>query len=289
MLTILLVTISSPSVMSLTHLNSGAIRLAYLDEHGHESILRADREADTESYQNKSEAVISNKQTASTARVAQLNQSMKREGLASNRTFKQKGNLTVKKLSVETEGRANATNRAAQNFHVNGSRSASDYTAVAQMSSTNASANVRAHLNQTRQPIKAYVQNVTNGSRVYEVNTTSSPKYVSKVWLAIVNVLFLGICGVDRCLAGQICLGVVKGLTLGALGVWSTLDFIVITINCLGKFDELTWVGYDVVFYPGGVQPAFVLSLIFVILKVCMTCGCLHRVRLFFERKDAEK
>eukprot|EP00427_Karlodinium_veneficum_P022051 CAMPEP_0169102348 /NCGR_PEP_ID=MMETSP1015-20121227/22117_1 /TAXON_ID=342587 /ORGANISM="Karlodinium micrum, Strain CCMP2283" /LENGTH=168 /DNA_ID=CAMNT_0009163439 /DNA_START=80 /DNA_END=583 /DNA_ORIENTATION=+ len=42
----------------------------------------------------------------------------------------------------------------------------------------------------------------------------------NKVILAIIEMLFLGFCGIDRCYMGQTCIGIIKGITLGGLGIW---------------------------------------------------------------------
>merc|ERR1719352_334043 len=42
----------------------------------------------------------------------------------------------------------------------------------------------------------------------------SKPPKVNKIYYVVLTMLF-GVCGCDRCFMGQICLGVVKGCTLG--------------------------------------------------------------------------
>ncbi len=56
-----------------------------------------------------------------------------------------------------------------------------------------------------------------------------------KKWIvAVLLSFFLGGLGVDRFYLGYTVLGIVKLLTLGGLGVWALIDFILILIRALG-------------------------------------------------------
>lgn len=56
--------------------------------------------------------------------------------------------------------------------------------------------------------------------------------FSDKDWLtAVLLSFFLGYLGVDRFYLGQIGLGVVKLITLGACGVWSLIDFILLLLR----------------------------------------------------------
>jgi len=48
---------------------------------------------------------------------------------------------------------------------------------------------------------------------------------------------FLGYLGVDRFMRGQTGLGILKLITVGGIGVWSWIDFIIILMKW-GKYDE---------------------------------------------------
>ena len=51
--------------------------------------------------------------------------------------------------------------------------------------------------------------------------------------------LFLGSCGIDRCILGchngvngtAVCLGFLKGITMGGAGIWAIVDFILIILG----------------------------------------------------------
>lgn len=90
----------------------------------------------------------------------------------------------------------------------------------------------------------------------------------SKVALALVEMLGIGVFGVDRCLMGQVFWGIVKGGTMGGLMVWWFADYVVVVANCLRSSDSLKSLGYDAAFRLEGVQPAFWICLVIFALKV---------------------
>lgn len=106
-----------------------------------------------------------------------------------------------------------------------------------------------------------------NGSQVlhalqaqfeYELAETSHSSQVrNKIGLAVIEVIGLGWCGVDRCFMGQPITGLFKGLTFGGFLVWGLVDYIVIACNMLLKKDEINDVGYNSEFQDGTVNPAF--------------------------------
>lgn len=60
----------------------------------------------------------------------------------------------------------------------------------------------------------------------------------SKTVLIILTFLGLGVLGIDRIYAGQIGLGILKLITIGGLGIWAFIDFILVLINSLSKSEE---------------------------------------------------
>ena len=62
--------------------------------------------------------------------------------------------------------------------------------------------------------------------------TTTAPQTGTKSWIAaLLLCFFLGVLGVHRFYVGKIGTGVVQLLTLGGLGVWVLIDFIMIIVG----------------------------------------------------------
>mmetsp|Transcript_48526 Transcript_48526/g.75574 ORF Transcript_48526/g.75574 Transcript_48526/m.75574 type:complete len:224 (+) Transcript_48526:68-739(+) len=104
-----------------------------------------------------------------------------------------------------------------------------------------------------------------------ELRPTTVP-VKNKVILIILEILGLGICGIDRCYMGQFFLGVIKGVTLGGCLIWGAMDYVTIIVDCLGFFHTIDFLGYDAKFGAGQTTPAFVIALIGLILKCCGCC-----------------
>eukprot|EP00931_Biecheleriopsis_adriatica_P094725 TRINITY_DN68354_c0_g1_i1.p1 TRINITY_DN68354_c0_g1~~TRINITY_DN68354_c0_g1_i1.p1 ORF type:complete len:337 (+),score=66.14 TRINITY_DN68354_c0_g1_i1:79-1011(+) len=112
-----------------------------------------------------------------------------------------------------------------------------------------------------------------------EIPFNGEPPFVrSKVTLALISSFGLGICGIDRCFLGATCLGIVKGLTVGGLGLWALLDWIVITTNMLEIEDAINDFGFHARFDPRSVDPAFTITAVFVVLTMLATLSYLLRL-----------
>lgn len=100
----------------------------------------------------------------------------------------------------------------------------------------------------------------------------------SKVALAMVEMLALGFCGIDRCYMGQVSLGVIKGITLGGLGVWFAIDYALVAINALQKKDLIDVLGYSALYSTDGgeIETAFWLVVIFATVHLIFTCMNLY-------------
>mmetsp|Transcript_126286 Transcript_126286/g.229256 ORF Transcript_126286/g.229256 Transcript_126286/m.229256 type:complete len:219 (-) Transcript_126286:229-885(-) len=106
----------------------------------------------------------------------------------------------------------------------------------------------------------------------FELHRTDLPTK-SKVALALLEGFALpALFGVDRCYMGQCCIGTIKGITLGGLGIWAFIDYFVILVNMLGKKESINAFGFNAAFWPGDLQAAFVISIVFLVLKVFSAC-----------------
>ncbi len=56
--------------------------------------------------------------------------------------------------------------------------------------------------------------------------------------LLIISSLGLGLAGIDRFYAGDITLGIIKMLTVGGVGIWAFIDWLLIIINALTRSRE---------------------------------------------------
>jgi len=101
----------------------------------------------------------------------------------------------------------------------------------------------------------------------------------NKVILSSINMLALGMCGVDRCYMGQPKLGLLKLLTCGGFGVWALLDYIIITINCLQSLESINSAGFQARFNKEEIASSWWITLmIFIAQVVAGLCTPKHRM-----------
>ena len=62
-------------------------------------------------------------------------------------------------------------------------------------------------------------------------------KRVNKQIYTWVGCFLFGTCGVNRFLRGQVGLGILKIITIGGMGVWNLIDWIV-ALTKLGEYEE---------------------------------------------------
>lgn len=92
----------------------------------------------------------------------------------------------------------------------------------------------------------------------------SAPPKRNKLALLLISYIF-GLCGIDRCIIGQCCLGVAKGLTLGGIGIWYVLDYWVLIINSLTKAKEIHEFGWHLVWAEDSIDDAYYLAIVLVV------------------------
>merc|ERR550514_1684413 len=98
----------------------------------------------------------------------------------------------------------------------------------------------------------------------------------NKIILALINGLALGLFGVDRCYAGQVLLGMIKGCTFGGFIIWAVIDFWVIFINCIAHWESMGALGFHMKFEKDHLQAAFWVALLLLVAKMVMSGGGAH-------------
>uniref|UniRef100_A0A7S2I3F3 TM2 domain-containing protein n=1 Tax=Alexandrium andersonii TaxID=327968 RepID=A0A7S2I3F3_9DINO len=161
---------------------------------------------------------------------------------------------------------------------------------------------------QGRQPVQAKAKDVVNATQLAEVNASGQSQLESdyrlkmgeavmlelelelsdhagawpvknKVILAVLELLGLGLCGIDRCYMGQTCVGVIKGLTLGGLTVWAVIDYFAVIITCLSMHPSINAIGMKANFTKGSTTAAFVIVIVVMVLKCCFSAGFVAKKR----------
>jgi hypothetical protein len=106
----------------------------------------------------------------------------------------------------------------------------------------------------------------------------SKPPKVNKIYYVLFTMIF-GMCGCDRCFMGQICLGTVKGFTLGGLFVWQFLDYVVCCVNALQSESDIHEMGYHATFTKDSIGSAFYVCAVFLTFQVINYCHTISTTR----------
>lgn len=87
----------------------------------------------------------------------------------------------------------------------------------------------------------------------------------SKVVLVVLTCIGLSFFGIDRMYAGQVWLGILKLVTLGGLGIWYFVDFLIVIINALSKSKNGV---FGIKKWSDSLNISFYVALVLVVLKV---------------------
>lgn len=91
----------------------------------------------------------------------------------------------------------------------------------------------------------------------------------SKVVLVVLTCIGLGFFGIDRMYAGQVWLGILKLVTLGGLGIWYFVDFLIVIINALSKSKSGI---FGITKWSDNLNTSFYVALLLVVIKVIIIC-----------------
>lgn len=110
-------------------------------------------------------------------------------------------------------------------------------------------------------------------------------------WLYVLCCMILGYCGVDRCFMGQVCLGCLKGFTLGGFMIWHFIDYFVCIYCALTKSPDIKMVGYDATFDPKTIDTAFYLCAILIIWDLFQSSQKVSQARaqMKLQQEELEK
>merc|ERR1719453_2254856 len=144
-------------------------------------------------------------------------------------------------------------------------------------SASDESAMLGAHDRPKHQSEQSLVEILRN-EVIFEVSAHQGPLPTkNKLVLALLEGFTITAClGIDRCYMGQCCLGVLKGVTLGGLGIWTLIDYIIFTVNSLKSEPAIHSIGFVAKWEPDSVHSAFVCSILFLAFK-CIGGCCHHR------------
>mmetsp|Transcript_89802 Transcript_89802/g.200983 ORF Transcript_89802/g.200983 Transcript_89802/m.200983 type:complete len:202 (-) Transcript_89802:197-802(-) len=124
--------------------------------------------------------------------------------------------------------------------------------------------------------------NTSIGRKIeYELQMSSGhdePQRASKLALVLIEVTLFGFLGADRCYMGQVWIGIIKGLTLGGLGIWAFIDYLNVMFNAILFKSSISSMGFTAIFEDQGV--AGFVAWVGLFLNCC--CPLIRVFYLFF-------
>lgn len=103
-------------------------------------------------------------------------------------------------------------------------------------------------------------------------NSTSAPVR-NKIILVMLQALIApNLLGIDRCYMNQFCLGTIKGVTMGGLGIWAIIDYYVVLVNAIRENNSINDFGFHATFGDDELSAAFFLAVIFAGLYAVSIC-----------------
>ncbi|CAE8589685.1 unnamed protein product [Polarella glacialis] len=119
----------------------------------------------------------------------------------------------------------------------------------------------------------------------YELTHVVDNRVKSKATLVTIELLGLGIFGLDHIYMGQYYVGLLKGLTFGGFFMWALLDYILVVMNCLARADTIDVLGLRGTFFHS--ELALVSGLVPIILCLKLFVGV--KFVQWLARGDASK
>mmetsp|Transcript_123846 Transcript_123846/g.194257 ORF Transcript_123846/g.194257 Transcript_123846/m.194257 type:complete len:169 (-) Transcript_123846:65-571(-) len=107
----------------------------------------------------------------------------------------------------------------------------------------------------------------------YELRIQSDARPIKSKIAFVLLAMLVGICGVDRCFVGQVCVGITKALTLGGCGVWCLIDYAVVVVNAFSKSPKIDTF-FGVRFDEDTVQAALIIAIILFTIQCLATFYC---------------
>mmetsp|Transcript_2188 Transcript_2188/g.6192 ORF Transcript_2188/g.6192 Transcript_2188/m.6192 type:complete len:180 (-) Transcript_2188:87-626(-) len=135
-------------------------------------------------------------------------------------------------------------------------------------------------------PISVNASLAAENSVEYELHLDEAPKK-SKVVLAVLCLCGLNLFGADRCYLGGCGCGFAKGLTLGGLGVWALVDWIVILVNQFNQDPSIEVASFHAEFDAATVLGGLVITVFTVVTHFTTTLVNFYQAQNAIRAKKA--